>query len=182
MSTDPRHLVYGNHAAIPGPHPARAYPGTGPDGQACWEVSSLGTRPLGYIYIVQLNHLGEPVAPKPMQTYNSPPVPEACTAAKTFYRATDPTGQQFDSLIEDFNDAIALIVGAAHSSDPHPEHTVPRNVGGRPITVSGEKFVNFKPGDELLARLDEAARAEGRSRADLLRQFITEGLDRQTSA
>lgn len=53
--------------------------------------------------------------------------------------------------------------------------SIPRNVGGRPAV--GEP-INVRLGDELLARVDEAAAAANVSRAEHLRTVVAAGLTR----
>src|SRR5262245_2349025 len=139
-----------------------------------WEVLSSGTKILGYVYPVSLTADGR--RPKPRtRTYADvlTGIPADSIGVQTRFQATGPNNETYDEPAASVEDAMALIVGAAHSVDPEPEHVVPRNAGGRP-TIG--QAINWRPGDDLLAAIDERARAEGKSRADLLREIVSRAL------
>jgi hypothetical protein len=100
--------------------------------------------------------------------------------ARIAYRATAKDGAQLDDALHDtVEDAAALVVGAAHSQDPLPEHVVPRSVGGRPVVG---KPIHVRLGDDLLAKVDALAAARGVSRADVVRDLVAAGIDAQQRA
>lgn len=164
--TDPRLMVYGP-TPDGQPRPAQI---TYDSQRQRHTVRAMGTLDLGYIYAVELNSAGEPVKPH-VPTYAGS-VPVESVGVRHVYRATDRHGNDLGDPVEAVADAAALIVGAAHSNDPDPEHVVPRNVGGRPAIG---KPVNLRLGD-LLARVDAVAAERGRSRADTIRDLVEQAL------
>ena|SRR5258706_14077166 len=123
--SDPRLLVYGPY---PDGQPRPAHY-EWQSNERRWLVQALGTLPLGYVYLQGINSDGQPVAPKPIPTYGQSVKGAAqgteWLAARYEYRATDRDGNQLGDLVPTVTDAVALIVGAAHSGDPAPEHVVP---------------------------------------------------------
>ncbi len=171
--SDPRHRVYGVH-----PDPDRAIYARRSSWDSQWQrwtVRALGTQPLGHIYLAPVNAHGDPVAPRPPQAGIWPnSVPAECLPARHEYRATTCDGVDLGQS-PDIEYATALIVGAAHSEDPAPEHVVPRNrVGRPPIGVP----VQVRLGD-LLPAVDERAEREGVTRAEMVRRLVAAGLDQQ---
>lgn len=135
-----------------------------------YTVRALGTNVLGYVKRVGLNHLGQRPTPHAASYADvGTGIPTESSVARYVYQATDRNGFPLDEPVDSEIDAAALVVGAAHSADPLPEHVVPRNVGGRPLVG---KPINVRLGDDLLAKVDADAKASGRSRADMLREIV----------
>ncbi len=171
--TDPRLLVEVPHPDGK-PRPARLtwQADTVNLGYGRWAVDAFATKILGYVEPVNLDEHGQVMPRLTHAQISASPRTDPKPARKAF-QAFAADGAKLDGPQATREDAAALVVGAAHSDDPMPEHVVPRNVGGRPVVG---KPINLRLGDDLLARVDERAKVEGKSRADMSRELVAAGM------